>query len=243
MTAKAEQFPTVWTRPHRTRRDTPALNREQIVAEAIALLDSEGLDALSMRKLGTRLHAGATSLYTHVANKEELLELVVDEIFGEIWLPERCEAEHWRADIMRFSRSMRATMLRHVWMPAVLSTAGLVYLGPNVMRMTDGLLGILETAGFDATTSDRATNALFAYLVGATTTETAMITTVTRSGLGEQEWMEQIMIASERMSEPYPRLHRSYARHRELDSARSRDEFFDTELELIIDGLEARRGR
>ncbi|WP_306357375.1 MULTISPECIES: TetR/AcrR family transcriptional regulator C-terminal domain-containing protein [unclassified Nocardia] len=243
MTAKAEQFATVWMRPQRTRRDTPALNREQIVAEAIALLDSEGLEALSMRRLGTRLNAGATSLYTHVANKEELLELVVDEVFGEIRLPERPAAESWRTDLMEFGRSMRATMLRHVWMPAVLSTAGLVYLGPNVMRMTDGMLGILEVAGFDATTSDRATNAIFAYLIGATTTETAMITTVTRSGLGEQEWMEQIMIASQRMSEPYPRLHRSYARHRELDSARSRDEFFDTELELLIDGLEARRAR
>ena len=89
MTAKSEDTPpehrtgtqpgiaSPWNRPQK-RRTQPALSREQIVAEAFALLDAEGIDALSMRKLGARLNAGATSLYTHVANKEELLALVVD---------------------------------------------------------------------------------------------------------------------------------------------------------------------
>ncbi|MTK29309.1 hypothetical protein GL305_04565, partial [Nocardia seriolae] len=54
MTAKTQEFTSVWTRPERQRRDQPALSREQIVAEALALLDTEGYDALSMRKLGTR---------------------------------------------------------------------------------------------------------------------------------------------------------------------------------------------
>ncbi|WP_435835385.1 TetR/AcrR family transcriptional regulator [Streptomyces avermitilis] len=76
---------SVWTRP-RGGRERPVLSREQIVAEALRLLDSEGIDALSMRKLGNRLSAGATSLYRHVANKDELIELAVDEIYGEIGL-------------------------------------------------------------------------------------------------------------------------------------------------------------
>lgn len=243
MAAKAEQFPTVWARPQRQRRDTPALNQGQIVAEAIALLDSEGLDALSMRRLGTRLNAGATSLYTHVANKEELLELVTDEIFGEVKLPERFIAENWRADMTMISRSLRDTMLRHPWMPAVLSTAGLVYLGPNAMRLTDSMLGVLEIAGFSDRESERASNAMFSYLIGATTGETAMLTSVARSGIPEQEWIEKLMAASEEAAKPYPRLRRRYAALRDRDSVLSRDEFFDVEVGLILDGLVARHGK
>lgn len=243
MAAKAEQFPTVWARPQRQRRDTPTLNREHIVAEAIALLDSEGYDALSMRRLGTRLNAGATSLYTHVANKEELLELVVDEMFGEVWIPEQPTPDNWRADLMATSRSLRDTMLRHTWMPALLSTAGLVYLGPNVMRLSDAMLHILEIAGFGEDDADRASNAIFAYLIGSTMTETAMLTTIARSGLGEQEWMDTVMAVSEEAAKPYPRLHKRYVAHRRVDSALNREECFERELGLIMDGLEAHRDR
>ncbi|NNH73301.1 TetR/AcrR family transcriptional regulator [Nocardia uniformis] len=241
MAAKAEQFPTVWARPQRQRRDTPALNREQIVTEAIGLLDSEGLDALSMRRLGTRLNAGATSLYTHVANKEELLELVVDQTFGEVELPERHTAENWRADLTSISASLRDTMLRHPWMPAVLSTAGLVYLGPNVMRLNDAWLGALEVAGFDDAVADRACNAIWAYLLGSVTIETAMLTTVARSGLSEQEWLDQVMATSVEAAKPYPRLHKRYVAAQGMSSARNRQDCVDLELGLILDGLEARR--
>ncbi|WP_067531753.1 TetR/AcrR family transcriptional regulator C-terminal domain-containing protein, partial [Nocardia crassostreae] len=182
-------------------------------------------------------------LYTHVANKEELLELVVDAAFGELQLPEHFVAENWRADLLMISRSLRETMMRHAWMPAVLSTAGLIYLGPNVMRMSEAMLGILETAGFDGAIADRAAGVIFSYLLGATTTETAMLTTVARAGMGEQEWMEQIMDASVKMAEPYPRLHKRYLAHRNIDSAQSREDYFDEEMNVIMDGLAARRGR
>ncbi|MBO0515534.1 TetR/AcrR family transcriptional regulator, partial [Streptomyces beijiangensis] len=87
MSAEKKQVPSVWTRPQRRVREQPALSRDQIVTEALALLDDAGIEALSMRKLGTRLNAGATSLYTHVANKDELIELVVDLVYGEIEVP------------------------------------------------------------------------------------------------------------------------------------------------------------
>ncbi|MFI6870753.1 TetR/AcrR family transcriptional regulator [Nocardia sp. NPDC050406] len=242
MPAKAEQFPTVWARPQRQRRDTPALNQEQIVAEAIALLDSEGLDALSMRRLGTRLNAGATSLYTHVANKEELLELAVDEIFGEVAVPQRPSAESWRADMIAIGHSMRDTLLRHPWMPAVVSTAGLVYLGPNVMRLSDATLEALELAGFSDEQADRAFNALFAYVIGSTTTEAAMLTTVARSGLSERQWVEKLMGAMKNVAADYPRLRKRYAAQEDMASVQSRTKFFESEMHLILDGLESRRG-
>lgn len=87
MAAKnAHPIPSVWAR--RTREaDQPALSRAAIVREAVVMLDADGVEALSMRKLGARLNAGATSLYRHVATKDELMELAVDEVFGEIAVP------------------------------------------------------------------------------------------------------------------------------------------------------------
>jgi len=79
-------IPSVWTRD----REQPALSRAAIVREAIAMLDAEGTEALSMRKLGARLNAGATSLYRHVASKDELMELALDEVAGN-FLPRREE--------------------------------------------------------------------------------------------------------------------------------------------------------
>src|SRR3954449_2777040 len=86
--------PSVWTRPQRRQKEQ--LTRERIVAEAIRLLDDEGLEALSMRTLGQRLGAGATSLYRHVASKDELIELVADEVYGEIEVPEPSDPSSWR---------------------------------------------------------------------------------------------------------------------------------------------------
>ena len=73
---------SVWARPQR-EPDAPALSRAGIVREAIAMLDAEGVDALSMRKLGARLNAGATSLYRHVATKDELMGLVGQHVVGK----------------------------------------------------------------------------------------------------------------------------------------------------------------
>ncbi|MBU3066376.1 TetR/AcrR family transcriptional regulator [Nocardia sp. NEAU-G5] len=236
---KPRAIPSVWARPERGRRDLPALSRDQIVAEAVALLDADGFEALSMRKLGARLGAGATSLYTHVANKEELLELVVDQVLGEIELPAP-DPVRWRAAATELLGNVRATILRHPWISTVLSTAGLVYLGPNVMRLSEAILAILETAGFSETDADLATNAMVSYVVGASTTEAAMLTTVARSGMGEQQWLDQLIRAGESASTPYPRMHKRYTAFRNADAATARSSAFETQLELILDGLEQR---
>ncbi|MFF0489450.1 TetR/AcrR family transcriptional regulator [Nocardia sp. NPDC004068] len=216
------------------------LSREQIVAEAIELLDTEGFEALSMRRLGTKLNAGATSLYTHVANKDELLELVVDETFGEIRLP-ATPPQRWRPALLRLGRDIRAVLLRHPWITGVLSTAGLSHLGPNMMRLSEALLTILESAGFDEESADRGANVLLGYVIGATSTEAAMLTTLARSGLGEPEWLRRLRSAARAASSPYPRIHRRYTDHHDADPARTRDAHFDTELGIVLDALELRR--
>ncbi|WP_280265749.1 TetR/AcrR family transcriptional regulator [Nocardia wallacei] len=239
----AQQLPSVWTRPQRARRETPALSRDQIVNEAIALLDQEGFEALSMRKLGARLDAGATSLYTHVANKDELLELVVDQAMGEARIPDAIENGDWRATVLLLSREIRATILRHPWIAVVLSSAGLALLGPNMMRVTESMLAIFEEAGFDDDTTDLGADAIFAFVVGTTSGEAATMTTIARSGLEEKEWIRRLLDATTAVSEPYPRTYRRAVEHRDRDHARLREDTFEREVGLIMDGMEAQRRR
>ncbi|MBF6333868.1 TetR/AcrR family transcriptional regulator [Nocardia transvalensis] len=239
MAAKTQGISTVWSRPQRQRRETPALSRDLIVAEAIELLDTEGLDALSMRRLGTKLNAGATSLYTHVANKEELIELAVDKVLGDVPIPDP-DPQNWRDTVLIGLHGVRETILRHPWMTVVMSTSALNMLGPNMMRLSESMLEILESAGFDDDTVDLAANALFSHAVGTAGSEATILMTAARSGLSEQEWVDQFMAAAEEAARPYPRMHKRHVEYRGRDSAQFRDEAFDREIGLIMDGLELR---
>lgn len=238
----AEQpIPSVWTRP-RGKREQPALTRERIVSEALRLLDAEGIDALSMRSLGNRMGAGATSLYRHVANKDELIELVVDEIYGEMEVPD-ADPANWRAPAERCARSMRSTVLRHPWIVSVLSQAGLAYLGPNYVRQSDRTLAVFEAAGFDLTEADQAVSTVFAYVIGLATSEAAYLTMIARSGQTEQDWMNSLRPAAEQAIEDHPRLQRGNLSQWDKDPQQIRDEKFEYGLARVLDGLETRLGR
>lgn len=238
MPADEKPLPSVWTRPRRERRAQPALSRDQIVAAALELLDGEGIDALSMRKIGGALNAGAASLYSHVAGKDELVELVVDEIYGEIEVPD-AGASDWRAAATSCAESMRAVIRRHPWIVSLLGEAGLAYLGPNVMRLSEGLLTVFEAGGFSLQAADQAVNTFVAYVIGISTSEAAWLTTVARSGRSEAEWTERLWPAAEKAAEPYPRMSALYAGHRGT-SATDRDDDFTTGLACVLDGIEAR---
>ncbi len=241
MTADDQQIPSVWTRPSRGRREQPALSRGQIVSEAIRLLDAEGIDALSMRKLGTRLGAGATSLYRHVANKDELLELVVDEIYGESTVPDSSDPAGWRAATITCAHSVRAMILRHPWVATLLGAAGTVYLGPNFMRWSEGMLTLLEGAGFSLARANSATTTVFAYVIGMTINEAAALTMITRSGYTEQQWAERLGPAIQEAVQSYPRLrelYELYAGQGQGDPEQPGEDEFDYGLNRILDGLQ-----
>ncbi|MBD0690985.1 TetR/AcrR family transcriptional regulator [Streptomyces sp. CBMA123] len=236
-------FPSPWNRPQK-RRTQPALSREQIVAEAFALLDSDGIEALSMRKLGARLNAGATSLYTHVANKDELLALVVDHVFGELPLARAEGAEDpkvWRAAIVECTEGMRAAIVRHPWMVSVIGDVGMVYLGPNWMRLSEALLVLMETAGFDLGEASDVMSVVTGYTIGTATVEAAWLSALTKSGQGEQEFMDRLLPAVVDATRPYPRLHRLYTTEVPGEIEAGRDSSFRRGLDVILDGIEARR--
>ena len=89
--------PPWWRRRPEAARDKQPLTRDAIVEAALVLLERDGLQGLSMRRLAQELGAGAASLYWHVGDKEELLSLLLDRIVGEAELPEP-DPEHWQDD-------------------------------------------------------------------------------------------------------------------------------------------------
>ncbi|MFC4907433.1 TetR/AcrR family transcriptional regulator [Actinomadura gamaensis] len=250
MPTERQPIPSVWTRPRPRRREQPALSREQIVAAALELLDAEGLDALSMRRLGTRLNAGATSMYTHVANKDELLELVVDEVYGEIELPTppgdsdgslgSSGSEDWQAAVARCARGLRAAFLRHPWAVSVLGETGFAYLGPNVLRLMESLLTVLEDGGLDLAAAEKAVHTVVAYVVGVATSESATLRTLARSGHSPEEWAEGLLPAAEEATRGYPRLHKIYAAQSADVTRTVRDDDFEIGLECVLQGIAQR---
>ncbi|MGK5732250.1 TetR/AcrR family transcriptional regulator [Streptomyces sp. URMC 124] len=235
---KPQPLPSVWTRRPRGA-EQPGLSREAIVREAIVMLDADGIEALSMRKLAARLNAGATSLYRHVATKDELMELAVDEVFGEVVVPAADSAD-WRTAAARAAASFRATALRHPWLSSVLGQAGLAYLGPNLMAFSSRLADLFIKAGFPEPT--RAIDSLIAYVTGMSTAEAAWLTTVARSGETEAGFIARLMPAAQQAAVGHDNMPEAYAAAavEVSDPAGMRDSKFVYGLEVMLDGLALR---
>ena len=144
--ADPEIPPPPWQRlPDRSsRKRREPISRDAIVAAAIGLLDREGLAALSMRRLGEELGAGAASLYWHVGSKDGLLDLVLDELIGEVEVPDPDPAQ-WQAQLKETAKSQRRVSLRHPYLVRV--SIGRIPMGPNALRVTERTLAILRAGG------------------------------------------------------------------------------------------------
>src|SRR5690242_156609 len=143
----ADEIPAPpWQRlPDRSsRKRREPISREAIVAAAIQLLDREGLAALSMRRLGEELGAGAASLYWHVGSKDGLLDLVLDELIGEVEVPDPDPAQ-WQEQLKETAKSQRRVSLRHPYLVRV--SIGRIPMGPNALRVSEGTLAILRAGG------------------------------------------------------------------------------------------------
>ena len=120
------------------------ITREAIVDAALDLLDREGLDAVSMRRVAAELDTGAASLYWHVGDKDELLDLVFDRVIGEMALPEP-QADRWQEQAKEAMREMRRVIARHRDIARV--ALGRWPIGPNALVFNEGLLAILRAGG------------------------------------------------------------------------------------------------
>lgn len=121
----------IWARPEpKGRGRSSPLSRRGIVAAAIAIADEEGIEAVSMRRLARELQAGAMSLYHYFENRDELLELMIDTVAGEMVVPEL--PEQWRPALEAVARHSRAMFRAHPWVLPILQAVPAVT--PNLLR-------------------------------------------------------------------------------------------------------------
>jgi AcrR family transcriptional regulator len=152
----------VGARPRSDQRPRPPLNRQQVLAAAIALADEEGLAAVSMRRLGERLGVEAMSLYNHVANKDDIVDGIADAVLDLIELPSDCA--DWKVAMRRRAASLRIVLSQHPWAAALTGTRSRP--GPVTLRYADWVLGCLMKAGFSPDMASRAFWVLDSYIYG-----------------------------------------------------------------------------
>lgn len=143
------------------------LTRERVLSAAVRLADEAGIDALSMRRLAGECGVEAMSLYHHVANKDEVLDGMVDLVAAEIELP--TSDGDWRAAMRRRACSAHAVLLRHPWASQLFTSR--INIGPAMLRYIDATLGCLRAAGFTPEQADHAWNAIDSHVYGFTLQE------------------------------------------------------------------------
>jgi AcrR family transcriptional regulator len=133
---------SIWLRAERAGRGpAPEHDRAQIAAAGVELADAGGLDAVSMRKVAATIGSGTASLYRYVRNRDEILELMMDAVSGEIDLSRPVSGD-WRGDLLALAHEVGAVYRRHPWMLDFVQTgAGL---GPNAVSYLEYALAALQ---------------------------------------------------------------------------------------------------
>jgi AcrR family transcriptional regulator len=211
------------------RRRREPITREAIVDAALRLLDQDGLDQLSMRRLADELGTGAASLYWHVGSKDGLLDLVLDRVIGELEVPDP-DPERWQEQVKQIARAQRAGILRH--RDIVRISLGRIPLGPNALEHSERVLAIIRAGGVPDDLAVVGHHLLIATVNGFTLDET------TPPDPGD--WPDAANAVGDYIeslpADRYPNL-REVA---DQFSAGDRDEAFELLLDLFVDGLAAR---
>ena len=210
--------------PVQEPRSEPPLSRERIEATAVELLDAEGLDGLTMRRLADRLGSGVMSLYWHVDNKEGVFDLALDSVLEYRGPPQIVEAQDWRGEVVHMLEDWRVSMLRHPWSASLLPRRAL---GPNILGRLELLSKTLAKAGVADADLNVAIWSLWNYVMGATITRASFDLS------DDDRAAAQLRLAQ--LSERYPTIERSRLL---LDS--DWDGAFRKGLGFLLDGLSPR---
>jgi AcrR family transcriptional regulator len=203
------------------------LTRDRVLRSAIQLADQGGIEALSMRKLGQALGVEAMALYYHFANKERVLDGIVDLVFGEIDLPQ--VGADWKTAMRRRAISVRDALLRHRWAIGLMESR--TNPGPANLRHHDAVIGCLRAAGFDMAMAAHAYSLLDAYIYGFALTK-MNLPFDTGDDVAE---MAESMLAPFPLGE-YPNLADFITEHAMKPGYDFGDEF-EYGLDVILDGL------
>lgn len=211
-------------------RQRAPLSRDRVLSAAAALADRDGLAALTMRRLGQELGVEAMSLYKHVANKDEVLDGLVELVLGEFDTP--AVDVGWREAMRRRAHAARAALARHPWAAVVISRSGP---NPALLRDLDAVIGTLRRAGFPVELAALAVSLLDSYIYGfavqeanlpfGTPSELAELTGTILQGIPVDQYPYLAEMGTELIMKPG------------YDHA----DQFGYGLELVLDGLERAR--
>lgn len=203
------------------------LTRDRLFSAAIAVADAGGIAALTIRSVAAELGVQPMSLYHHVANKEAIIDGIIDVVFSEIDLPP--DDVDWRSALRLRAHSARAVLRRHPWATPFMESRSRP--GPATLRHHDAVLGTLRRGGFPLVLAGHAYSLLDCYIYGFALEESAL-------PFGPQNLDEAMAgFMAQFQADEYPHLV-EFAMQRVLQPGYDYADEFDFGLELILDGLE-----
>jgi AcrR family transcriptional regulator len=216
---------------------------DEIVGAAVAVADAEGTEAVSMRRIARDLDVGTMSLYWYVSSKEELHQLMLEQVQAEVEAP--APSGDWQADLRGYARAMRAALRRHPWAIDYIGVGPPS--GPNDARNADRLIGALDGLGLDMDCATRLLMTFNTYVMGAALREIQEIrwqhtAAELTADVTEGEIAEFLTELGRRIRESgrYPRLTRLLDSGVDPDSPKTRDERFEFGLDCVLDGIAVR---
>lgn len=213
----------------------PSLSRAAIVAEALRIVDVEGVDAVSMRRVADRFGTGPASLYAHVQNREELLLLAADEVMAEVELPP-VDARRWRVQLLQVLTAVRTALTRHGDIAAM--SIGRIPLHPHTLRVADHVIALLLAGGMPEKDAALAADLLPLYVVAVAFEEGVEAVAGRKNG---DEYHQQVAATWAQL--PPAEFPAVTALMPHLFTAGDADERFRFGLEVLLDGLVARAAR
>ena len=224
---------SVWLAERRPASAQPSpLSREAIVVAAVEALDADGLAALSMRKLATRLGVAPMSLYWHVPTKDAVLELAMDEVLGEVGSPDLDRA--WTEEVRGLMERFRQLFHRHPWLGQVLGRYP--NLGPNAVGLAESMIAVLRGTGLSLVEASRASNTVISFVVGFVTSEVRWAEETTSVPGPDQAWLARVV-------EGYRSRYPLFAEQFDVPELWVSDAQFDYGLDTVIAGVETRTGQ
>jgi AcrR family transcriptional regulator len=204
------------------------LNRERVLLAALALADANGIESLSMRKLGDAVGVEAMSLYNHVPSKADLLDELIDLVFSEIELPSG--AVGWRTAMRERAIAIRAALSRHRWAIGLMESR--TSPGPATLRHHDAVLGCFRRAGFPVALAAHAYAVLDSYIYGFALQEASL-----PFDTGEETAQLAEAMLAQFPAEKYPHLAELTFKH-VLQPGYDYGSEYEYGLDLILDGLD-----
>jgi AcrR family transcriptional regulator len=224
------------------RSDQPSgLDRNRITEATVRLLDAEGLAKFSMRRLAAELNVTAMSVYWYVDTKDDLLELALDAVFGELALPSDDTAADWRGQLRALATEYRALLVGHPWLSSLAGT--FLNIGPRSMDLSLALQRVIRRTGLPEHEQAGAISAVFQFVYGFGTIEGHFIQRCARAGMVQDEYFDEAMSSIAATPEVADALKKTagfaVARGSGEQVADLREREFVFALDLLVAGIEA----